>query len=91
MKTTFISYIRGLSEDLVPRSQGWYVKQTKADKTSVFVSGPMTEDSAIKQVAQRGGSEKGFYKTFISAEDVAAAKKDPEAEQVQSQTAQTPE
>jgi hypothetical protein len=69
----FLNELLNIAEDIQPRSQGWYIKQKRANK-SVFVGGPMSEDAAIKQVEQRGGSEKGFSKTFVSAYDAKASK-----------------
>lgn len=55
-------------EDIQPKSQGWYIKQKRGNK-SVYVAGPMSEDAAIKQVDNRGGTDRGFSKVFVSDHD----------------------
>ena len=68
-----------VKEDLVPKSEGWYIVQADpVNKTRKYLAGPMQEDQADTEVARRGGADKYISKAFISkmAIDKAAASVD---------------
>jgi hypothetical protein len=57
--------LAGLKEELDPKTEGWYIKQT-VNKVSKWLAGPMSEDMADKEVTRRGGADKYISKAFVS-------------------------
>ena len=67
-----LSHHLPLQEAIEPKTKGWYITHMKSDRTTEIMQGPMNEIRADAEVTRRGGSKKGWGKTFVS--DIAVKK-----------------
>lgn len=61
-----------IKESIEPNTKGWYLTHMKSDRTTEIMQGPMNELRVDSEVTRRGGSAKGWGKTFVS--DIAVKK-----------------
>lgn len=63
-----------VDEAIEPRAAGWYLTHMKSDRSTEIMQGPMTEDAVDTAVENKGGSAKGWGKTFVSKMAIDKAK-----------------